>query len=109
MSDQDVLQVRHVHKSLERRITLAGGERELVLFSMLIGVTEGFACSGSFGPQYGVPVGIAIAVALLFVVKRMGRADKRMSKVLIRHFKYRRYYPARGRPNALVPKVRDFR
>ncbi|MCD5327924.1 VirB3 family type IV secretion system protein [Chromobacterium piscinae] len=105
----DGLPIRPIHRSLLRRQTIMGGERELILSSFLIGVGVGFACTGGFGPLYGIPVGLAITVALLFVVKRMGETDPQLSRILQRHFRYRAYYPARGRIRSIIPQVRDFR
>lgn len=103
------LPYRIIHRSLLRRQTIMGGERELVLTAFLVGVGVGFAATGGFGPLIGVPVGIVITVALLFVCKRMGEADPQMSRILQRHFRYRAYYPARGRIRSIIPQVKDFR
>ena len=108
MSD-DLLPNRRVHKSVERRIMIAGGERELVLLAVLVGCTEGFAVSGSFGPWFGVPIGAVVVIGLVFVCKRMGSADPQMSKVMLRHLKYRKYYPARAHIGAELPDVKTFR
>jgi type IV secretion system protein VirB3 len=103
------LPYRIIHRSLLRCQTIMGGERELVLTALLVGVGIGFAATGGFGPLIGVPVGIVIMVVLLFVCKRMGKADPQMSLILKRHLHYRAYYPARGRIRSIIPQVKDFR
>lgn len=107
--DEDLLPLRPIHRSLERRIMLKGGERELVMVAILLGTMVGVVDSVGFGPWVGVPVGIAVTLGGLWVVRAMGKADKFMSKVAARSLKYRKSYAARGRPTATVPVVKSYR
>ncbi|WP_205182803.1 conjugal transfer protein TrbD [Burkholderia sp. LMG 13014] len=109
MDEDDILPLRRVHKSVERRITLGGGERELVMSSFLVGSTEILAVSGSFGPWYGIPFGLGLIIGLVYVCRRMGEADPHMSKVMLRSLKYQRYYPAHAHVGAEIPDVKTFR
>lgn len=103
------LPIRPVHKSLARPQMMQGGERELVMSAYLLGIGTGFACMGGFGPLVGVVIGIVLTVGLLFVVRKMGAADPKMSKILRRHFKYQSYYPAHARYHSRTPQVFDFK
>jgi type IV secretory pathway TrbD component len=108
-NDEDLLPLRPVHRSLERRITIKGGERELVMLVILFGLLVGLVDTLGFGGLIGIPLGTIVIVGGLWIVREMGKADIHMSKVARRSFTYRKSYSARGRPMAKVPTVRDYR
>ncbi|MFY2610625.1 VirB3 family type IV secretion system protein (plasmid) [Achromobacter sp. CF-sbj1-Ac2-l] len=106
---EDRLPLRRIYTSLARRIMVKGGERELVYIVILLGIMVGFVDSVGFGPWFGVPLGAAVGLCGLWVARRMGKADPFMTLVARRALRYRRNYPARGRPAANVPKSKSFR
>jgi len=107
--DEELLPLRPIHRSLERRIMLKGGERELVMVAFILGILVGVVDSVGFGPWIGVPAGIGVTVGALWVARAMGKADKFMSRIAARSLKYRKSYSARGRPTAIVPTVKSYR
>ncbi|MDR5791726.1 VirB3 family type IV secretion system protein [Caballeronia sp. LP003] len=103
------LPIRPVHKSLSRPQMIQGGERELILFSYLIGVGTGLVCVRGYGVLPGLLIGAVLTIGLLFIARRMGAADPIMSKVIKRHYKYQAEYPAHARIHAMTPQVHDFK
>jgi len=82
------------HRALHRPNLVLGGERELVLTTVV--VAGGLAVSALNVPAILVSIGVwAFFVAAL---RMMAKADPQMSKVYLRHLQYRRYYPPRSRP-----------
>lgn len=77
---------------MHRPNLLMGGERELMLFTLLI--TGGLAMSALNLPAFlvGGVVWICVAGAL----RMMAKADPMMSQVYVRSLKYRPHYPARS-------------
>lgn len=85
-----------MHRVLHRPNLIMGGERELVLFALL--------CAAALAVcAMNIPSFICAAViwfGVLAVLRMMGKADPAMSKVYMRHIKYRVFYAARSRPFA---------
>ncbi|HTV26701.1 MAG TPA: conjugal transfer protein TrbD [Xanthobacteraceae bacterium] len=71
-----------------------GGEREPALLKLL--VAGGLAVSGLNTVSF--LVGAALWFAAIPVLRWMAKADPHMSKIYLRHIRYRGYYPARSRP-----------
>ena len=67
--DEELLPLRPIHRSLERRIMLKGGERELVMVAFILGILVGVVDSVGFGPWIGVPAGIGVTVGALWVAR----------------------------------------
>ena len=83
-----------IHRALHRPNLILGGERELVLITAIL--CAGVAFSGLNVVAVVIGVGVwSIAIALL---QWMAKADPYMSKVYLRHIRYRPYYPARPSP-----------
>lgn len=102
------LQQTPIRSSLNRFIGIAGGERLLVLISLVLAVYVGGAVSMGKGLLIGIPFGFAIWTAMMFVLVRMGSEDMQMSSVFRRHRLYREYYPAHGRLDCNVKPIKDF-
>lgn len=85
-----------MHRAMHRANLLAGCERELILVTgmvtaLLVVVAMNWFAAG---------VGAAVWVVCAGVLRAMGKADPVMSKVYVRHVRYRAYYPARSRLGA---------
>ncbi|MFM2287726.1 MAG: hypothetical protein RL684_869 [Pseudomonadota bacterium] len=83
-----------LHRSLHRPNLLIGGERELVMFSMLI--SGGLIVSALNLPA--LVVGLVIWIVMVALLRRMAKADPYMSTVYRRQLAYAPYYPARSTP-----------
>ena len=82
-----------IHQSANRPHLLLGGDRELVLFAALMSAMLIFALV----TWWGIVAGIALWIAAVAVLSRMGRFDPMLRQVYVRHVKYRAFYPAKGR------------
>ncbi len=81
-----------IHPSANRPNQILGGDRELVLATLLISVSLAFSLATLWG--VGLAVGFwIVAVALL---QRMGKADPALRQVYMRHIRYRSFYPAKS-------------
>jgi type IV secretion system protein VirB3 len=69
-----------------------GGDRELVLVSLLTSVALAF----SLASWWGLGVSVAWYVGAMAVLKRMGKADPLLRQVYMRHIRYRPFYPAKS-------------
>jgi type IV secretory pathway TrbD component len=81
-----------IHQSANRPNQILGGDRELVLVSILIAVSLAF----SLATWWGVLLSIAFWVSSVAVFQRMGKADPVMRHVYMRHIRYRPFYPAKS-------------
>lgn len=81
-----------IHRSLNRPNLILGGERELVLMTMLIGALIAFTASS----WMQVGIGAAFWVFLHALLVEMAKHDPVMSKIYLRHVRYKSYYPARS-------------
>jgi len=90
------MSLRHVpfHRVLHRPNLFLGGEREPALLTLL--VAGGLAVSGMNTVSF--LVGAALWFSAIPVLRWMAKADPHMSKIYLRHIRYRGYYPARSRP-----------
>ena len=88
--------LRHLpfHRVLHRPNLFLGGEREPALLTLL--VAGGLAVSGLNTVSF--LVGAALWFTAIPVLRWMAKADPHMSKIYLRHIRYRGYYPARSRP-----------
>ncbi len=92
-----------IHQSANRPHLLLGGDRELVLFAALLSAMLIFALV----TWWGVMAGIALWIAAVAVLSRIGRSDPMMRQVYLRHVRYRPFYPAKGsigRATAPIPR-----
>ena len=81
-----------IHQSANRPNQLMGGDRELVLVSLLTSVALAF----SLASWWGGGVSVAWYVGAMAVLKRMGKADPLLRHVYMRHIRYRPFYPAKS-------------
>lgn len=81
-----------IHTAFNRAHLLLGAERELTLLTVLIVALV--IVSGMNPVSFGL--GALLWVIMLGIVIRMAKADTMMSKVYLRHIRYRLYYPAKS-------------
>lgn len=82
------------HRVLHRENLFLGGEREPALMTAII--AGGLAVSGMNAVSF--VVGSVLWFAALPALRWMAKADPQMTRVYLRHLRYRGYYPARSRP-----------
>ncbi|MFA9394661.1 MAG: conjugal transfer protein TrbD [Halodesulfovibrio sp.] len=83
-----------VHQSLHRHTLVLGAERDIVMTAALICFLIGF---GGFTLPSGV-VGFSLWTVLVFILRRMAKADPQMSVVWRRHIDLQDFYEAKGTP-----------
>lgn len=83
-----------IHRALHRANLLFGAERELFLTTGLVAFTLVFVTLTLPGSVFGVLLWV-VGTALL---RLMGKADPLMSRVYLRHIRYRAYYRAYSTP-----------
>jgi len=90
------MSLRHLpfHRVLHRPNLFLGGEREPTLLTLIL--AGGVAVSGMNTVSF--LVGAALWFSAIPVLRWMAKADPQMSRIYVRHIKYRGYYPARSRP-----------
>lgn len=81
-----------IYRSLSRPQLLFGAERELVLVLGMLAAILIFAAQTLLAVISGSALW-AVGVCLL---RRMAKADPCLSRVYLRHIRYRSYYPARS-------------
>lgn len=91
-----------VHLSLTRPLLMMGCEREPLLISGMIAATLVFM----LGNLVLAMCGVAFWVIAVGILQRMTKADNQMSKIYLRHVKYRSFYPAQSSVNALIPAIK---
>lgn len=85
-----------IHRALNRPDLLAGCERELLLVTGLITLTLVVVALNWVAAITGVIIWTACVAGL----RTMAKADPFMSKVYMRHIKYKAFYPAHATPFA---------
>src|ERR1044072_10054926 len=80
-----------IHQSANRPNQILGGDRELVLVSVLVAVSLAF----SLASLWGVALSVGFWISAVAVFQRMGKADPMMRHVYMRHIRYRSFYPAK--------------
>jgi len=81
-----------IHQSANRPNQILGGDRELVLLTILISISLAFSLASAWGA--GLAVGFWIGA--IAVLQRMGKADPLLRQVYMRHTRYRAFYPAKS-------------
>lgn len=81
-----------IHQSANRPNQILGGDRELVLVSVLIAVSLAF----SLASFWGIAVSIGFWIGAVAVLQRMGKADPMLRQIYMRHIRYRPFYPAKS-------------
>lgn len=98
-----------IHRAPIRIMMFMGGERNLVITSAMFCGYMIYLLSFRYNIFIGFGVGLSLWTVLLYVLRRMAQADPQMWQVFNRHIKYKAFYPARGRFDALQPIIRDFK
>ena len=83
-----------IYKALNKSHMILGGERNLVLMTGLISFTLIFAALS----LETLILGLIFWFTGLFLLRKMGRADPMLSRVYLKHLRYRSFYPAFSRP-----------
>lgn len=92
------------HRALHRPQQIAGGERELMLFSMLVAGGLVVAAMNLVATLLGAAIWLVCAQGL----RQMAKADPEMSKVYIRQLKYSHYYGPFSRPQRVAKSNRIY-
>jgi type IV secretion system protein VirB3 len=71
-----------------------GGDRELVMFSILIAATSIFVAMEIKATLFG----IALWIFALFALRLTAKNDPQLRHVYLRQMQYKKYYPARSTP-----------
>ncbi len=85
-----------MHRAMHRANLLAGCERELLLATGMVSALLVVVAMN----WLAAVVGVGVWLVCVGVLRSMGKADPVMSKVYVRHVRYRAYYPARSRLGA---------
>ena len=93
MSEQALRQTK-IRRALHRPQQIMGGERELMLFSML--VAGGIIVAAM--NFVATVIGVVLWLGCVHGLRKMAKADPDMSKVYMRQLKYRDYYGPFSRP-----------
>ena len=81
-----------IHQSANRPNQILGGDRELVLITILIAVSLAF----SLGTWWGLGMSVAFWIGAVAVLQRMGKGDPLLRQIYLRHIRYRPFYPAKS-------------
>ena len=85
-----------IHRALNRPDLMAGCERELFLSAGMITAILVFVAMN----WLAAVVGIVIFPLMVMALRAIAKADPVMSKIYLRHIKYRPYYAAHSTPFA---------
>jgi type IV secretion system protein VirB3 len=91
-------------RALHRPQQILGGERELMLFSML--VAGGLIISAM--NFVATAIGLSLWLICVTGLRKMAKADPDMSKVYLRQLKYRDYYGPFSRPWRIAKSSRIY-
>lgn len=92
-----------IHPSFLQPLLIMGAERELVIVSAVLSAMLIL----SFANLYLAMLGLALWIAATAVFQRVAKADPQMSRVYVRHLRYRSYYPACAHASAPTPDVKE--
>ena len=81
-----------IHQSANRPNQLLGGDRELVLVTIMI--TGGLAFS--LATWWGIGLAAVLWIGSMGALQRMGKADPLLRPVYLRHIRYLDFYPAKS-------------
>ena len=99
-----------VRLSILRRITWFGGDRRIVGGSALLLFLVGVIMFRGFGLDYGLPIFLPLMfwMGVLWLAREMNKADPYMVDVVLRQFKYRKYYAPKADLGVEHPQIRDY-
>jgi len=92
-----------IHPSFLQPLLIMGAERELVIVTAVLAAMLIFSVAN----LYLALLGLALWIACIAVFQRVAKADPQMSRVYVRHARYRRYYPACAHASAPFSDVKD--
>ncbi|MDD4937243.1 MAG: conjugal transfer protein TrbD [Acidiphilium sp.] len=92
--NDDALRQTRIRRALHRPQQIWGGERELMLFSML--VAGGIIVAAM--NLVATVIGVGLWLACVYGLRKMAKADPVMSKVYMRQLRFRDYYAPFSRP-----------
>jgi type IV secretion system protein VirB3 len=81
-----------IHQSLNRPNLVLGGDRELVLVTIMVS----FSLAFSLASWWGIGLSVLFWIAAMSVLQRMGKADPLLRHIYLRHIRYRGFYPAKS-------------
>ncbi|MEP6539030.1 MAG: conjugal transfer protein TrbD [Bryobacteraceae bacterium] len=81
-----------IHQSANRPNLLLGGDRELVLITVMI--TGGLAFS--LASWWGIGLAVMLWIGSIAALQRMGKADPLLRQVYLRHIRYVAFYFAKS-------------
>ncbi len=81
-----------IHQSANRPNLLVGGDRELVLVTMMVAAGLAF----SLATLWGIGLAVLFWIASIAALQRMGKADPLLRQVYVRHIRYLPFYPAKS-------------
>ncbi len=81
-----------IHQSANRPNLLVGGDREVVLVTMMISAGLAF----SLATLWGIGLAVLFWIASIAALQRMGKADPLLRQVYLRHIRYLPFYPAKS-------------
>jgi len=93
-NENNTLQAIKVHSALNRPNLLLGAERELTLMLGLICTIMVFLAL----TWQTALLGTLLWVIILSLLRMMAKADPIMSKIYLKHLKYKAFYPAHSTP-----------
>lgn len=98
--------LRHTpfHRALHRPNLIWGGDRELMLFTLMI---SGVMVIASMN-MVSFIAGLVLGSFCVYVLRRMAKADPLMRQVYLRQAKYNRYYPPFSRPWRVSKSTRAY-
>jgi len=94
MNRENTLEAIKVHSALNKSNLLLGGERELML---LVGLFSALMIFIAMTWQTFI-IGITLWLILTMLLRMMAKADPLMSKIYLRHLKYKDFYMAHSSP-----------
>jgi type IV secretory pathway TrbD component len=100
----DALRQTRIRRALHRPQPIWGGERELMLFSLL--VAGGITIAAMNG--VATLIGLVLWLACVYGLRKMAKADPAMSKVYLRQLRYRDYYGPFSRPWRVARSPRSY-
>jgi len=105
MSEQQQVEARRItpfYRALHRPQQIMGGERELMMFSML--VAGGLIISAM--NMVATLIGLVLWFVCVQGLRQMAKADPNMSKVYTRQLRYANYYAPFSRPQRVAKSPR---
>jgi type IV secretion system protein TrbD len=81
-----------IHQSANRPNLLLGGDRELVLVTVMIAAGLAF----SLATWWGIGLACVFWIGSVGALQRMGKADPLLRHIYLRHIRYSVFYPAKS-------------